>query len=108
MGGGGREYPPCCSAKQCSPSSCFIYFTDDKPQTDGGAVIETRCKQRERRKEKKQRQGRGGKAESPGGNKQQITSRVTHFIFQMLSMVGGKGGREIEGTRRGSGGDGVK
>lgn len=61
MGGGGREYPPCCSAKQCSPSSCFIYFTDDKPQTDGGAVIETRCKQRERRKEKNKDKGREAK-----------------------------------------------
>lgn len=43
---------------------CFIYFTEDKSKTDRGAVIEARCKQREKgkgEKRKKQRQGQGGK-----------------------------------------------
>lgn len=42
---------------------CFIYFTEDKSKTDRGAVIEARCKQREKgkgekKKETKTRTGR--------------------------------------------------
>lgn len=76
---------------------CFIYFTEDKPKTDRGAVIETRCKQREKGRKKKVKKATktraGRKAENPGSNKRQITFRVTQFIFQMRSMVEGRGGR---------------
>lgn len=62
------------------------YFTEDKPKTDRGAVIETRCKQREGREEKKVKKKTktwaGRQAENPGSNERQITSRVTQFIFQ--------------------------
>ncbi len=60
------------------------------------------------KKETKTRAGR--QVKNLGSNKLQITSTVTHFIFQMRSMGEGKGGREreIEGTWRGSGGDRVK
>ncbi len=35
---------------------CFIYFTEDKAKTDRGAVIETRCKQREKGRKKKSKE----------------------------------------------------
>lgn len=54
------------SPKQLSKAmqffQCFIYFTEDRPRTDRGAEIETRCKQREKRRKKGNKvKGQGGK-----------------------------------------------
>lgn len=75
-------------------SKCFIYFTGDKPQTARGAVIETRCQQRKKTNLRETKTRAGREVKNPGSNKHQITSRVTHFIFQMQSMGAGKGVRE--------------
>lgn len=106
------QYPSCSSPKQCSTFNCAYISPETNRRQTRGAVIETRCKQNEYRGEnvKKQRQGQGVKQRKSGCNEQQITFRVTQFIFQMLSKVGGKEGRgrERQGTWRGSGGDGLK
>lgn len=59
---------------------------------------------RERIEEKrKPSQGAGRHGETPGSNKQQITFRVTHFIFQLHYIVKREGrDREVEETWRGS------
>lgn len=104
MGGGGAYFRPSSSPKPCSSSSAsFISLKTDQGRTEVLKLIPD--VNRERREEKrKQSQGSGRQVEDPGSNKQLITSRMTHFIFHLHSMVDGKGGRgrEIEGTWRGS------
>lgn len=86
----------------------LVYFTKDKPKANRGAVIENRCKQREEKKSKERKSDKGREAlAKSSSNKQQITSRVTHFVFPKKLHGPGERRERNTGTWRGSGGDGV-
>lgn len=67
----------------------------------------TERKAREKKVKKKTKTRAGRQVENLASNKQEITSTVTQFIFQMYSMLQGWGG-DTEGTWKGSRGDRVK
>lgn len=65
-GGGGMDAPPPMQLSRVTQLfQVYMYFTKDKPKTDRGAVIESRCKQRKKwskkHKEREERKTRAGR-----------------------------------------------